>query len=351
MFVLAFSQKKLSEIVAEIKAISLLPEWLLPVQNFLTEWQNPRKRVFVQQTSGSTGKPKKIKLSRKHLQQSALDTIAYFHLQKNDKALLCIPANFIGGKMMLVRAILQKMDLYVVPPNIQALENIPSQLQLQFAAMIPPQVQFALHNAREKLTNIEKIIVGGAAVTHDLWEQLQSLPNTFFATYGMTETCSHIALQQLNGANRQTHFHCMSQISVYINENDCLCIHAPLRISHDIATNDTAILLNEKTFEICGRRDNIINSGGLKIQPEIIEKTLSKYLEAPFVVIGEKDELWGEVPILLIESEEFSVQKQQELENFLVKKLDKKLRPKKVIFVKKLQRTANGKIIRQQYLP
>jgi len=74
------------------------------------------KEYVIVRTSGSTGDPKEVTLKKSHMLNSARATGIFFKLGENTRALLCLPANFIAGKMMLVRAMTMGWDLHVVAP-------------------------------------------------------------------------------------------------------------------------------------------------------------------------------------------------------------------------------------------
>ena len=90
---------------------------------FLEEWNGHSKYISLF-TSGSTGKPKTVEAAKQHLANSARATISFFDLQPGDKILLCLPINFVAGKMMVVRAVVGKLELYVTNPESNPLKNL-----------------------------------------------------------------------------------------------------------------------------------------------------------------------------------------------------------------------------------
>lgn len=169
----------------------------MDLSEFLTEWHNDRPTVLVH-TSGSTGKPKPLLVEKRRMEASARITCQFLGLKEGDTALLCMPLDYIAGKMMVVRALTCGMRLVSVEPK-----GCPEWDGLvDFAAMVPLQVWNLLQQAPERLLQIRHLIIGGGAVNDELAAALKDLPNAVWSTYGMTETLSHIALRRLNGPER-----------------------------------------------------------------------------------------------------------------------------------------------------
>ena len=271
----------------------------MTLNDFLDEWNNPKNTVEVQ-TSGSTGVPKCIRVEKQRMLNSARITCDFLGLKAGDTALLCMPLDYIAGKMVVVRSIERQLRLTTVEASGHPLKNITN--SFDFAAMVPMQVYNSLQVAeeREKLRTIKHLIIGGGPINDDLQQQLSSFPNNVWSTYGMTETLSHIALRRLNGENASLWYTPFSTVSISLNANGCLVIEAPLVHEGRLETHDRAEIRDGK-FRIIGRLDNVINSGGIKIQAEEVEKALHPYLNAPYLISKCKDEKFGEVVVFLTE--------------------------------------------------
>ncbi len=306
------------------------------VGHFIENWLSEEEAITVK-TSGSTGIPKEIKLQKLHMQNSANATGQFFNLPENITALLCMSTDFIGGKMMLVRALVLGWDLTVVEPTKNPLKN--HQGNFYFAAMVPYQA----YNSIKDLHKIKKLIIGGGVVSEDLENNLQSINTEVFSTYGMTETISHIAIRALNGDKKSVNFQALPNVHFSLNENDCLLIHAPTISENDVVTNDVVHLLSETQFNFLGRIDNVINSGGIKVHPEVVEEKLSKYLDMPFFISSEKDSALGEKVVLVVESN-ITLKNEEFTEVF--ERLSKYEKPKKIISMQKFIYTETGKIRR-----
>ncbi|WP_310993781.1 AMP-binding protein [Aequorivita marina] len=306
------------------------------IGNFILEWLNDSDFVKVK-TSGSTGTPKTIKLHKKNMYNSASATVTYFKLLEGTKALLCMPSEYIAGKMMLVRAMIAGWNLYTAAPEKNPLKRNDS--PFDFTAMVPYQV---LHSLAE-LHKVKKLIVGGGAVPWQLEAELQSLSTSIFATYGMTETISHIAVRPINGKEKSDVFSALPKVDFALTETGCLIINAPEISEAAVVTNDVVELLSPTSFKFLGRIDNVINSGGIKIHPEAVETKLSPYINKPFFIASEKNDALGEQVILLVEAEE-----QLLLQDFseALQALSTYEKPKKIYTLQQFAYTDTGKIKR-----
>ncbi|TRZ45399.1 AMP-binding protein [Robertkochia solimangrovi] len=313
------------------------------IGEFLMDWLDDGDYVRVK-TSGSTGEPKSIDLHKQHMVNSAIASGDFFGISVGDSALHCLPARFIAGKMMLVRAMILGLEIDLIEPSLNPLANISR--EYDFSAMIPLQVM----NSLGKLDQIKKIIVGGAPVSKELIEGLQDRKTLTFETYGMTETVTHIAAKQLNNfrsttALRNAHFRVLPNITISVDERNCLIIDAPNISNETIVTNDIVHLVAEDAFDWLGRYDNVINSGGIKLIPEQIEDKLAEYINRRYFVYGIPDEKLGEKMVLVIEGSE---SEKQDFEERIskIKSLDKYELPKDIFFSESFDETENAKVIR-----
>lgn len=269
------------------------------IGDFLLDWlsQNPTVQV---QTSGSTGKPKKIELQKRHMVNSAEATGAFFGLATSSSALLCLPTDFIAGKMMLVRAMVLGLELDYISPSLNPLQD--NIKPYDFSAMVPLQVE----NSLKELNLIKTLIVGGAPVSNTLKEIFnERVKNTdIYETYGMTETITHIAAKKIHPLeSEKQNFKTLPKIKISVDDKNCLVIDAPKICEDPITTNDVVNLISDNEFSWLGRLDNVINSGGVKLFPEQIETKFTSLIKSRFFVAGLPDEILGQKLVLIVESE------------------------------------------------
>lgn len=284
----------------------------MTLEDFLSEWNNDSDRVLVH-TSGSTGKPKPMRVEKKRMLNSARITCDFLGLNPGDSALLCMSLDYIAGKMVVVRSIERHLHLISVPPSGHPLKDVDE--EITFAAMVPMQVYNTLQvpEERERLTHIRHLIIGGGAIDAALEQELQSLPGdiAIWSTYGMTETLSHIALRRINGDEASEWYQPFDSVHISQTEEGCLVIDAPQVCAETLVTNDIVEIepyiynkVEKLRFRIKGRKDNVICSGGIKIQIEEVEAFLKPHLEKPFMLAKKKDGKFGEIAVLLSEDED-----------------------------------------------
>lgn len=309
-----------------------------PIFAFLSEFLSDAIIVKVQ-TSGSTGVPKIIEIKKEFFINSAIATGEFFDLKEKTTALMCLNPEYIAGKMMLIRALVLGWELDVVSPSSNPLSNI--EKVYDFSAMVPLQVS----NSMGYLHKIKKLIVGGGVVSKGLESKLENLTTEVFATYGMTETVTHIAVKKLNGIEKKgENYFLLENVKITKDQRNCLVIDAPNVSDTKIVTNDIVTIISDNEFEWLGRIDSIINSGGLKLIPEQIEQKLSKIISQRFFISSLSDDTLGEKVILIIEGEEKSVDFSS------VDNLSKYEIPKEVFFLPKFIETETKKIHRKKTL-
>ena len=259
---------------------------------FLKDWLSIEPFV-VSYTSGTTGAPKKCLLSKEKMRLSAQTTGDFFQIGPGANALLCLPLSFIAGKMMVVRALVLGWDLHVVAPTKDALTQYDS--TYDFVALVPHQLAFSYR----ALDKVKVLIVGGGVLPAQLEEKLQHSRVRAYATYGMTETLTHVAARRLNGVERSEHYSAMPEVRFSSDARGCLEIHAPKLLEAPLVTNDLVQIIDNQNFVYLGRIDDMINSGGVKHATESIERKLKQYLKGNFIISSLPHQTLGEQIVLV----------------------------------------------------
>ena len=338
----------------DIKNILPRTEFEKKVLQFLQDWFSHSETVSVQ-TSGSTGIPKVFEIEKKRMLNSAKMTCDFLGLKEGDTALLCLPVQYISGKMMLVRAIERKLKVIISVPS-----SAPEISQnIDFCAMTPLQVQ----NSLDKIHFIKNLIIGGAAVSEKLKNEISTTlqfsnsPTRIYETYGMSETLSHIALKQISPIQEE-YFTVLNDVEISVDERNCLKIFAPKLNPEILQTNDIVELMHfdsaqgdKKQFKFLGRFDNVINSGGVKIFAEELENLVKKHIDRDLVFLGKPDETLGEKLILVIEDASTPLSMTEIKSQISNLKFENKFHiPKEILFLEKFPRAENGKILRKEIL-
>lgn len=318
---------------------------------FMNKW-NEHSQSFVFYTSGSTGKPKEIIASRKQIEASASATIQFLQL-KQDSAhvLICLHMHTVGASIMLARALLLNADITLCEASANPLLHVESNI-FSFASFVPLQIESILNNekSKPKFESIENVIIGGANISFPLEQQLASMKNNIWHSYGMTETLSHIALRRVG---KEKAFNPLPSVEVALNTSTCLKIKAAVTNNNWIETNDIALIHEDGSFEIFGRSDFVINSGAYKIHPEKVEEAIRKIwpFNHSFFIGSIGDNQLTSAAVLAVEC--LDENEQQNILNAFIK-LQTELRslihkyeiPKRILFVEKIFYSNNLKLDR-----
>ena len=320
------------------------------VLEFIRLWLSGND-VWHFKSSGSTGSPKEISVKRSQLLASIKMTAEALYLSKDFTALLCIPVANTGGKMMIARALQLQMKLECVEPSGNPLKKAVH--TPDFMAVVPLQLEqmIADEETVKQLEKVKMVIVGGAPVDEALQQKLLSISTPVYATYGMTETVSHIALQLLNTPQRRHHFHVLPGIEIATDHRDCLRIKGPVTNNEWVQTNDRVRKISERQFDWLGRTDLVINSGGHKLQPEVIEGKLERIFKQcginnSFFIYGLPHEKLGQECTLFIEGEPLDTEILAHLKEEIVYNFSGYEKPRTIRFISKFSISPAGKLDR-----
>jgi O-succinylbenzoic acid--CoA ligase len=347
MFQLRYQTHLLNRTQSALPDMEELPEFAQEAFSFCKDWLAGKDR-FVQSTSGSTGTPKLLEINRKQLEASATATGAFFSVNSEFKLLCCLNPAYIAGKMMLVRALVWDCEITLVEPSATPLTTQEEPVDL--VAMVPLQVETSLSSpsSLEKLKAIGTVLIGGAPLSDSLHTALSKEGIAAWQTFGMTETVSHIALAPIRTG--ELIYEALPGVEIGVSENQCLWIQSPMSGSEKIQANDVIELRSKNTFVWLGRADFVVNSGGIKLFPEQLEKKINawmtgRYPGVLYFFFGEADERLGERLVLYVEGEasQFHL---EALEEGLKKILGKYEVPKKINLLPGFTYTETGKINR-----
>ena len=323
----------------------------MTVDEFIAQWRDGSDTVEVC-TSGSTGDPKVMRVEKSHMLASARATCDFLGLQPGDTALLCMSVDYIAGKMMVVRAIERNLKLLTVKPSSHplALPDFSDEMgkKLDFAAMVPMQVYSSLQVPREReiLGKIRHLIIGGGPLDSSLENELRGMDNAIWHSYGMTETLSHIALRRVSGKEASSWFTPLPSVTLTTNDDQCLVIDAPHLCPERLVTRDVVEMMpDSQCFKVLGRIDNVINTGGVKIHIEQVERALAPHIACPFLITKCPDSKFGEIVVMLLQGDADDMAAAQAA---CERRLSKYARPKYILTVPSLPMTATGKPARSR---
>ncbi len=300
------------------------------VFRLVREWSNGANN-FTFTTSGSTGAPKKIVIDREKIHYSVQSTFEVIDPRNKIKSsLLCINPEFIGGAMVVFRALIKRLHLYIVEPTSTIVASIPENYSSDLVAVVPMQLKEMIP---KDVARFKNILVGGGPLE---MEDFRDAPSNIFSTYGMTETVSHIALRKIGSEYFQT----TGDAEVSLHQDGCLQFQGRITNYEVLKTNDFGEVASAKSFRWIGRSDFVINSGGVKLNPEVIEKKLASEVPSEFVITSIPDGTLGEKVVLLVAGK-----LSKDIDFSALEKFEK---PKAVFENIELKRTASNKIDRNK---
>ncbi|MCE7057002.1 AMP-binding protein [Algoriphagus sp. AGSA1] len=347
MFQLTFGKYKFQNLTDLGLDIADFPYYAQAAMEFCGSWLSG-STSFVQQTSGSTGTPKEIEISRAQMIASAKGTQSFFRTDEGSTLLCCLDPRYIAGKMMLVRAMVWNSPIHLAEPKSNPLGGL--RVLADFVAMVPLQVETCLadKSSLKKLKAIDHLIIGGAPISSALKEKLLENDIQAYQTYGMTETVSHIALAKITSGELIYSF--LPDVEFGLDGRSALWITSASSNYKKVQTNDLVELVDNSSFRWLGRADFVVNSGGVKLHPELLESKseatiYSFFPTSSFFFFGKKDDRLGEKLCLAIESNHGS-EKTENLLFELKKVLTRFEIPKNIFIIQAFARTESGKINR-----
>lgn len=264
-------------------------EWDLKWDNF---------ESFEIHTSGSTGAPKPYLLAPELIRWSANQTRKHFIRSKNTHQLIALPIEKVGGFMQWARAKTWGTPFDLIKPtsnpllDYQGLATISSFTPMQIEGILGHPISY------DKLKQFNSILIGGAPISGEIEERLlQEFPNIYWVhTFGMTETYSHFAGRPLGNQR----YSVIDETEIYQNEVG-LCVKNPCTSNEWMQTHDKVEILEDRSFIWEGRTDFTINSGGIKIQLETVEREIAAQTNwsfSEFFCWWENDSILGQKLVL-----------------------------------------------------
>lgn len=309
------------------------------ISDFLKEWRSALPYVTAH-TSGSTGVPKEIRLLKSDMERSARATCRFFNIGPKSTLLLPLSPDYIAGKMMIVRAEVSGANLIAETPSMMPLQKDYG-VDIDLLPIVPSQLSGVL--ASPYIRRVKALLAGGAPLSPAQEEATRNAGIPLYASYGMTETCSHVALRNVTAG--EEFFTFLPGITGSTDSRGCLVLGMPGFSFGKLVTNDIVELSGDSTrFRWLGRFDNVIISGGVKLHPEEIEHVIAPLFNQQFFIAGRPDDTWGTVAVLCVEG---TVADTEQLTAAMRRLLPPRSVPKEIISVPEFARTSSGKVIRR----
>lgn len=303
---------------------------------------------FISYTSGSTGEPKVLNINKNRANASADLSNRFFRITNLTHFVLSLDIKYIGSKMLLIRAQQAGAKVEVVRPSLNFYTEVKTPL-IDFISLTPIHVNHILVNYPVFFNKVKTCLIGASGVSKVLEDKLwnQNLKTVFYESFAMTETISHFALRNIS--NHEEHFECLDGFEVNVNDKGCLEVYHPVVLPEKVVTNDIVKCIDSSRFIFLGRKDNLINTGGLKISPEKLEKDWSLFLPFKFILAGEQDAILGQRIVMILDPES-TLTRLQILQLFQINSVAVKLVPKKFYKTKAWYETESLKPLRMEII-
>ncbi len=301
---------------------------------------------FTSNTSGSTGIPKLISIDKSKAIESARLSNEFFGITNQTKFLHCLDNKYIGSKMMLIRASLAQAKVLVIKPSLDFFTSFEDE-RIDFISLTPLHVQRIIHSRPQFFDNFKTCLIGASGVSSQLEKEILAIKakTTFFESFAMTETLSHFALRNIS--TKEKSFRLLKGFSISVNSNQCLQVQHDAILPEGIATNDIVNIEADGTFTFVGRLDNVINTGGIKISPEIIEREWGLFLPFKFILAGENDTILGQKLIMILNDNQ-NLMKQEIIDLLQNHAIPSRLMPKAIYIANVWTQTPSHKPIRNE---
>ena len=321
------------------------------VWEFIAEFLDDKPYIMAH-TSGSTGKPKPISLAKSDMKASARFTNRFFGLTSQSTLHLCLSPDYIAGKMMLVRALESGANIVIEEPGNRPLAHYHGS-RISLAAFVPSQIPYLVQNP-DRLAMVDAMIVGGGKLVTRWQKSLVDLGAKAYLTYGMTETCSHVALAPV--AETPQPYTALGDVHFDVDDNDCLIIDVPHFTNSHFETRDVVQLIDSRHFYWKGRFDNVIVTGGVKVHPEEVEAKMAPLMgDKRFYITSAPSDKWGDEVVLVVEDGSSPSEKPvlrplpADLEQCLKQVLPRYSVPKHYVMLGEFPLTSSGKVKRQTF--
>ena len=254
----------------------------------------PEEVDFVLHTSGSS-KMKYALFKKRALLESNLKTHPAFRLTQGDVYLLNLPLCHVAGLSLVMRALLRGGAVAIEPKDPSIISHM---------SMVPTQAVKLLEKRCDN--TLKALLLGGSKIEKDLADSLYHKGYPLYITYGMTEMCSHIAVEKYLPENGISFASFLPGREALVGEQLLVkgCgkflryFDGEEQEYHD--TGDQLVQQNGR-YQVLGRKDRMFISGGENIYPEEIERLLLCHPSITQAKVIAVDHFkWGKRPIATI---------------------------------------------------
>jgi O-succinylbenzoic acid--CoA ligase len=275
----------------------------------------PDRLALVIGTSGSTGTPKRALLTTDALLASAQST--HEVLGGPGDWLLALPAHHIAGFQVVVRSLVvgrtpsvpDSRGGFTAACFARSTAEMPADASRRYTSLVPTQLGRLLDDPAglDALTSFDGVLVGGASTPVAMRERALAAGVRLVLTYGMSETAGGCVYD--GTALPVSRIHLDNERHIVLGGDtvahgylaDPLRTADAFRVDSDgvrwFRTDDLGHFDDAGLLVVDGRADDVINTGGLKITPGVVEDAIARHLPQvrDVVVLGLPDPDWGEI--------------------------------------------------------
>jgi O-succinylbenzoic acid--CoA ligase len=312
-------------------------------------------------TSGTAGPPKGVRLTLANHLASALGCQRALGTTGRDRWLLCLSPHHVGGLAVLLRAAVCNQPVITLArfeerPVLDAIEAERPTLLSVVPTML---VRLLEAGGPEPLRTLRAILVGGAPAPAEQVRRWAALGLAICPTYGLTETCSQVAIVPPGRAGELagTAGLVCPHASVAVADGEIVvsgpCVSpgyldptlAPAPAGGSFRTGDLG-RLEDGLLTVLGRRDDTIMTGGENVRPEEVEAVLRAHpCVADAAVAGRPDGRWGQVVAAWVIADGAA---EADLDRWCRERLAAFKVPRRWSFVDRLPRSEGGKLLRRE---
>lgn len=320
--------------------------------------QNPPPgTALIIATSGSEGRPRAVLLSNAQLDAAAAGANARLGLRAGDLWLNCLPLRHIGGLSILWRC--ARAGAGVLLHDGFAAERVAADLAthpITHISLVPAMLARLLDIGARPPASLRVVLIGGAALSRQLYDKARATGWPLVVSYGMSETAALIAAHAADDgpwheglAGRPLPGH-----ELRIGDDGRIAIRGPqvmlgyadgsgIDSEGWLTTGDLGAIDEAGCLSVLGRADDMLISGGCNVHPQEIEACLAACPGVDDVAVtGSPDSVWGDLVVALV----VGTVEPADLFEYARRHLPTAARPRLFCRLDRLPRNATGKLER-----
>lgn len=243
-------------------------------------------------TSGSTAQRgyglKLIALSREAMIASARAVNTHLGVTPEDRWLKALPSYHVGGLGVLARAALIGNEVDELSSwSAREFVRVVTERGSTLTSLVPSQVFDIVAAGVKSPRSMRAIVIGGAALSPDLYQRARALGWPLLPSFGMTETCSQIATASLDSLTREhtalPPLTILSHVECRADAEGILAVRGASLLSCEIiedsagvqcndpkrggwfTTTDRALVPGDGTLVPLGRKDEVVKILGEQV--------------------------------------------------------------------------------------